>query len=459
MALAGVVSAAFAQLGHAGTTDTEVAIKREKVTDLTAYHGVKPGDVEKVLKKIQRPDNGTAGNDNADWKAFYLAETPQHAAEYVNGEPDPKTYKVKAGEVVQVKLNGEVELATVSGSADSPEVVQQLKKEFHIPEGRPLMDALGEQNVVLKIKDGTTEKGVERFEIIVPWSIAEKHATATRHAHFPDPRGSDKAEEFSRMSPEDAAKYVGECLSGGSRTKRAAAASVCELAKDKARDILSEAGNEVSLPQRDSDGLSKQEITATAEATRSKLGTGVHGAVSAAMVADWAHDVARTFADPKATKLDKAAAVTAIAPVIGQAVNIADGIQHHDKKTIVVNSLVLAAVVAAQAVPAVGEVVDAAIVADFVVEKLVGWFTPTAKPGPEHVAPPSDLVETPQLDKDPWMSDPADTSYSKGATAAPQPSASSGSAGAGQESKKKDTGKTDDEAAIPDVQETPIPNF
>jgi RHS repeat-associated protein len=118
------------------------------------YHGVKEGDMDKVLAGIRRPENGTAGNYKADWKAFYLADTQKQAHGYAEG-----------GGIIRVKLPEGTRVEEV----DENVTAEGIKARFGIDPARPLMDALGEQGIILRMPDGTGE-----FETIVPWNLAEK---------------------------------------------------------------------------------------------------------------------------------------------------------------------------------------------------------------------------------------------------------------------------------------------
>lgn len=58
-----------------------VTIKITEEPSLTAFHGVKFGDVDAVLSGIKRPD-GSAGNFDDDWKGFYVADQQLGAIGY-----------------------------------------------------------------------------------------------------------------------------------------------------------------------------------------------------------------------------------------------------------------------------------------------------------------------------------------------------------------------------------------
>ncbi|MBD0746743.1 hypothetical protein BG418_34515 [Streptomyces sp. CBMA152] len=149
--------------------------REEMQRELVAFHGVKPGDVDRVLEGVER--HGTAGNNERDWKGFYLAENESHAAGYTIGEDG-----MSAGGVVKVKLQPPFTLATVDMVKEVGETeeqfdkrrVKRIKEEFQVKADDPMVDSLAKDKVVLKLKDGTTDAGgAERYELIVPWEMAQ----------------------------------------------------------------------------------------------------------------------------------------------------------------------------------------------------------------------------------------------------------------------------------------------
>lgn len=182
LAVTALGSLTTAGAAHADSSSPVIG-KPQDVADFVGFHGVKPGDVEKIVAKIERPE-GTAGNSDPDWKGFYLTTNPFDAAGYVVGG-DGKT----AGGVVRVLLPA-VTIAEVDSSAS----VKDLKAHFKIPEGEYLMDALGSKNIVLRM-DG----GAGYDEIIVPWSVATR-ATAEVHIDWTADgiRGADNSAEWVR---------------------------------------------------------------------------------------------------------------------------------------------------------------------------------------------------------------------------------------------------------------------
>ncbi|WHM41049.1 hypothetical protein [Streptomyces sp. BPTC-684] len=153
-------------------------ITREVVREkLEGFHGVKPGDVDSVLAGIER--QGSAGNDDANWKAFYLAESESHAAGYSVAQ---EGMRMSAGGVVKVTVEGPLTVATVNIAKEQGETdgqfaerrLKRVKDELGVPGDAPLMDSLAEKKTVLKMKDGTTDRnGAERYELIVPWEMVQ----------------------------------------------------------------------------------------------------------------------------------------------------------------------------------------------------------------------------------------------------------------------------------------------
>ncbi|WP_169790908.1 hypothetical protein, partial [Streptomyces pathocidini] len=212
---------------------------------IVGYHGAKYGDGQKILGGgLKRSTEGLAGNDNADWKAFYVAERKSQAFEYVSRFPEDVTApgsKASIGQVVKVDISGVQVIETEE--SDSDVVARNLREKFKIPADEPLLDFLGKNNYVLRMPDGAG-----RHEIIVPWSVAEgaseKVKVETSPVSFPDGKGGqiwERQAEGSRaigrledekrdwealLESEESeldsshTSIVDLCQSGGTRAKR-----------------------------------------------------------------------------------------------------------------------------------------------------------------------------------------------------------------------------------------------
>ncbi|WP_371648221.1 MULTISPECIES: hypothetical protein [unclassified Streptomyces] len=380
-AVVAVTAGSGAQLALAAPLPTAAEIIREPKPGLTGYHGVKPGDLEKILAGIKRPE-GDAGNHIADWKGFYIAETVNHAAGYaIKGK--------RAGGIVKVTLPVDITIATVNIKKNPGELtddfkarqVKRIKDEFGIPADAPMMDSLAKDRIVLKLPEESEFGG---FEYVVPWKLAER-GTATKEREFaPRNEGVDEAYALSNAAPAVAAEG---CAPPTARAKRSASRcadldweTVRDEAKKTVGEVVQDTEHLASLPERTLQGLSKAEAHTVAVRTQAKLGTmsGVRTAAEAAGVAAWAYGMGVAFTDQRATTLDKVAATTAIVPGVGNALGIADGIEHHDPEAVAANAVALAALVAAQAVPVVGELVDTALLAEQIVDVVIDIYQRTA---------------------------------------------------------------------------------
>lgn len=370
---------------------------------LTGFHGVKPKDVDAVLAKIKRPDTGLSGSDKDDWKAFYLAETKQHAAGYVNGE-DGQT----AGAVVRVELPVNVTVATVNTTqrpGEDTEAFQErrvkaIKEEFHIPADSRMMDSLAKDNIVLKMDDGSG-----RNELVAPWELTDRaRASIVEGLDFRKfgTKGSTKAGDYAATKPDpvtDVVEGLVDCASGSSTRAKRSISPCAELdwervrkkAKETVREVAKDGTHNAGIPQRRREGLSEAEAGIVVERTASKISSlhGIRTAATTAGVAAWAYQMGTTFTDKNATTLDKVAATTGIVPGLGNVVGIANGIEHRDPEAVAVNAVALAALAAAQVVPVVGEFVDAVMLADVLVETIVDVYRRSANTPP---APPASLA-------------------------------------------------------------------
>ena len=149
---------------------TRYPVNTLPVSSVQGYHGVKPGDIDAVLNRVQRPP-GSAGNYNPDWKGFYLTEDPQYAAGYTAG--DDGRYK---GAVVKFKLpvNAQiVDLGIPASKLSDPATVAALKAKYGIPPNVPLIDGLGMHNPPIVLREPTEDPPEEpNPELIIPWNLA-----------------------------------------------------------------------------------------------------------------------------------------------------------------------------------------------------------------------------------------------------------------------------------------------
>ena len=85
-------------------------------------------------------------------------------------------------------------------------------------------------------------------------------------------------------------------------------------------------------------------------------------------------DSIAVWADSKSTAAQKLEATAGLIPVLGNVVGLGEGISHRDPEAVAVNTIALASVVIAQAIPVVGEVIDMALLAYAAVRGFVSYF-------------------------------------------------------------------------------------
>ncbi|MGJ7908121.1 hypothetical protein ACOQFL_16775 [Actinopolyspora sp. H202] len=166
-------------------------IQSTPLTELHGYHGVKPDHYNAVLNQIQRPTTGTAGNEDSDWKGWYLGEKPDHAANYALNDDG------HSGAVLDFELPHHVTVHTIPPelSANTDALKATLKRHFGIDDDTPLLDGLADQNSVLRISENSDGD----HELIVPWLLAQ-NGTARHNDYVTDmgkitsnkPRGWDR---------------------------------------------------------------------------------------------------------------------------------------------------------------------------------------------------------------------------------------------------------------------------
>ncbi|WDD92664.1 hypothetical protein Bsp3421_002686 [Burkholderia sp. FERM BP-3421] len=154
-----------------------ITSQRDLKDGYSGYHGVTYGNVDSVLNGIKRTPTG--GNDSPEWKAWYLGESQDVAAAYAGApdsmwESDPRKADKVAGAVTQAKIPGKVREITINLDAKNP---NDIKKALGLDVNKPLMDQLGDKNVLRKwgvdaavLRVPLVDGG---FEVAVPWSTAE----------------------------------------------------------------------------------------------------------------------------------------------------------------------------------------------------------------------------------------------------------------------------------------------
>lgn len=146
-------------------------------TPVSSFHGFKGiGDWQRyknALNGVQRP-SGTSGQGNNDpnWQGWYLGEGQEQALGYAT-HPD----LAEGGAVLQYDYPHGATVHDIPESMSTD--VGALKSHFGIPDDKPLLDGLGEQNGILRLHD--PEWG---SEVVVPWNLAS-NGTAS-HVGFND---------------------------------------------------------------------------------------------------------------------------------------------------------------------------------------------------------------------------------------------------------------------------------
>ncbi|MEV4734161.1 RHS repeat-associated core domain-containing protein [Saccharopolyspora sp. NPDC049426] len=141
------------------------------MSKIEGYHGIKPEHYDSVLDGgVHRPDTGTGGNTDADWKAWYLAEDSGGAGNNSFSESTGKPGAVLKYETPPA--NGPMTLHSVpqelvdTTSGKNSDAMSALKDHFGIGQDKPLMDGLAAQNGAIRTSDGVMN------ELIVPWDKA-----------------------------------------------------------------------------------------------------------------------------------------------------------------------------------------------------------------------------------------------------------------------------------------------
>ncbi|EPH1424351.1 hypothetical protein MP258_001102 [Klebsiella aerogenes] len=362
-----------------------VTIKQTQGNSLTAYHGVKFGDVDTVLSGIKRPD-GSAGNFDNEWKGFYVADQQRGAIgyatvsdEYANAAMAKGDYSAyeKAGALLKVDFPGPVTVVEVNSEAEAV----GIKNALGLDANKPLIDQMGDPATIRSKWPGSKLVVLKRevetlpgtYEIIIPWSLAESGKP-------------EVVERFDKLKyGEDARQALDSKLSCGVSTRSLISVStgdrICglnwgsirEKAVDKAKSVTSDKKFINSLPERGKNSpANKNDINTIYEssANHSTLKGGSEVIHKASLLL-WVANTADVLTSNSSSTLDKATAIIGIVPGIGDAFSLADSIEHDDVEGIITSSIALAAFTVAQAVPVVGELVDLALLTEAAISSLV----------------------------------------------------------------------------------------
>jgi hypothetical protein len=148
-----------------GVTHTPMSnvVGYKGVVNERAEHYLTNGPVKQpALPGKAEPANG---NDNADWKGFYAAENEKHAAGYADGF-DSVTGRPTGGVVLRYEHGHPTTIVTPAEELGPDANV--ARGIFGVGDG-PFVDGLGASNQVLR-----NPVGEDGFELVVPWSLAEK---------------------------------------------------------------------------------------------------------------------------------------------------------------------------------------------------------------------------------------------------------------------------------------------
>lgn len=362
-----------------------VTIKQTQENSLTAYHGVKFGDVDTVLSGIKRPD-GSAGNFDNEWKGFYVADQQRGAIgyatvsdEYANAAMAKGDYSAyeKAGALLQVDFPGPVTVVEVNSEADAV----AIKKALGLDANKPLIDQMGHPDTIrskwpsskLVVLKREVETLPGTYEIIIPWNLAEAGKPVV-------------VERFDKLKRgEDARQALDSKLSCGlnARSKRSVSTGdrICGLdwerirkkAVDKAKSVTSDKMFINSFPKKEKNNpATKNDIKKIYESSANhSILKGGSKVIHKASLVLWVANTADVLTSNSSSTLDKATAIIGIVPGIGDAFSLADSIEHEDVEGIITSSIALAAFTVAQAIPVVGELVDLALLTEVAISSLV----------------------------------------------------------------------------------------
>ncbi len=156
-------------------------------------------------------------------------------------------------------------------------------------------------------------------------------------------------------------------------------AKVRDRAAAVQKEILADKDLMDSLPHRTDKPMSAADLETVNTKLKAKLssirpdGHAVSGGLAKAGVGAGLYNVITTL-QKDGKPLDTAKSVGYLIPVVGEMIGIADGVDNNDPETIAVNTIALAGLLVAESLPAVGEVVNVALIVYTVGKVLVEWW-------------------------------------------------------------------------------------
>lgn len=182
----------------------DVVLKDQSTTvdSFTSYHGAKPESFNAVLTGIKKPEKGSQGNNDPDWKGFYTTDNKHAAAGYTVS--DESVLSGKAGGVVRVTYPGKTRILAVKSLSAA-----ELKGKLGLDSAKPLIDQLNDKSFLEKYGDGANRvvlkmpfaDGTEDSEFIHNWKDAEQLSVETE-VRFDNlgKRGQDAMNSYMNMA-------------------------------------------------------------------------------------------------------------------------------------------------------------------------------------------------------------------------------------------------------------------
>ncbi|SHF22127.1 Diphtheria toxin, C domain [Seinonella peptonophila] len=423
-----------------------IVVEIVKLKNFHVYRGVSPIGVkdyqvgQKIVKSTSTDEHGNPvglGNYDPHWQGLYAAEHLHHAASYAvdnNSGVPGGLFKIKLPEDVrfvryenkdaaQAITPGRLYRALREEGLIKLTTAKELNETHFNSNQNFLTNELGKEKIILidtdEFESFTDINGMKipRLEFIIPWNIATEQVQVSEEVKV-----WYKGRDFSSLNAKERLElmmklrgpYENDLTSYEAKFKdliicRSASyyssGSSCldwEKIKTESQRIVKQIIEE--HPELQSH--SKNAVTDKEKLQKiyndyapkidklSSLKEGVSRATTALNIASWAAGLAETFSNKNADGLDKAAAVTAIIPGLGQAVGIANGIEKHDGEAIAINSIALSALVVAQAIPIVGEIADVVGAGLILAGGLAQLIQSVSPDTPPHVEPPHFYPQT-----------------------------------------------------------------
>jgi hypothetical protein len=409
--LCGAVALAIGAQALPGTADAEdtppapqITITEHTVHGINGYHGGQKAEMDALAGGEQPPSR-----PEDPWNGFTLKERRNEAAAYVipdkYGFLDYHTFYdpgYRPGSIVKVTVEGTYTAVDVTAPAGTSPgaLADAVRAKEKVPAGAPLLDTLGEHKKFVRIHETFTQFMSEHHHtdttMYLPWTLA-KWSTVERKNAF---NYSDSLKFNDKPLPD----YLVPAIDELQDKCEGVSSAICKLTPAQWADIMARSDQVVDTAKDFAEYRKAPKATNTHALTNAQAGKALAAADDAVNDAvkklakgkpavktpdfvptslkGWTVSLSATalrtyttFGDSNATALDKAEALLAAVPLVGETVGFANALVKADPEAMAINIISLATLGAMSACPPAAMLGGAILVGHAIVKGLISFFS------------------------------------------------------------------------------------